>query len=106
MSRIRDEKKLAPAATAFVEIHGVWSTYLSNVYGWAASAEADAVSVTFKCRGEGDWIGICKRLGDDGGPEVVFGTAFDFISCVLAVNAAMQANRWKVDRPWTPEDNQ
>lgn len=102
MSRASQEKGQAASHTAFVDIHASWAANLSNVYGWATTAEDDAVSVTFKCRGPGDWIGVCKRVGDDGGPEVVFGTAFDFVSCVMAVNAAMQGNRWKVDRPWAP----
>lgn len=102
MSRIREEKGYTKAASAFLEVHGTWATHLSNVYGWAAGGESDAVSLTFKCRGEGDWIGICKRYGDDGEPQVVFGTAFDFVSCVLAVNGAMQADKWKVDKPWVP----
>lgn len=103
MSRIRDEKEVAPGAAAFVAVHEVWASKLSNVYGWATSGEVDAISITFKCRGPGDWVGICKRIGDDGGPQVVFGTAFDFVSCVMAVNAALQADRWKVDKPWTPD---
>lgn len=103
MSRIRDEKVDGPGPTAFLEVHRVWASYLSNVYGWATGGESDAVSVTFKCRGPGDWVAICKRIGDDGGPEVVFGTAFDFVSAVMALNAAMQADRWKVDKPWAPK---
>lgn len=104
MSRIRDEKDLAPPAKAFLEIHRVWSAYLSNVYGWAVGGESSAVSLSFRCRGPGDWIGVCKRQGDGDEPEVVFGSAFDFVSAVVAVNAAMQAGKWRVDEPWTPSD--
>lgn len=103
MSKGIGKGKGAPGAgAAFTAMHEVWSTYCSNVYGWAVGGEEEALSVTFKCRGPQDWIGVAKRVGDDGGPEVVFGTAFDFVSCIMAVNAAMQADRWRVDTPWQP----
>lgn len=100
MSRTRADSKGNRPSSAFEQIHASWATYLSNVYGWAVRGEEDALSVTIKCRGTGDWIGIAKRVGDDGAPEVCFGNAFDFVSCVLALNASMAAGRWRPDSPW------
>ena len=85
---------------AFEHVHETWAIYLPNIYSFAVKREEDAYEIRFRCRGPGDWIGIAKRTGSDGQAEVLFGTAFDFVSCVLAVNAAMSGDRWRDDRPW------
>ena len=90
------------AKDSFTEIHRIWATRLSNVYHWGSTNEADATEVRLRCRGESDWLAVAKRVGDDGGPEVVFANGFDFVSCWLALNASMAADQWKVDKPWKP----
>lgn len=90
------------AGETFSEIHRVWATRLSNVYRWGAKEEGDALSLTLKCRGAGDWIAVAKRVGADGATEVIFATGFDFVSCFLALNGSMAGNRWRVDKPWVP----
>lgn len=101
MTKSNRSDKEYSAADSFSEVHRTWAIYLSNIYGWATTQEDEAVSVSIKCRGPADWIGIAKRVGPDGGPQVLFGVGFDFVACVVAVNGAMAAGRWKVDKPYS-----
>ena len=50
-------------------------------------------------RGEGDCLGVLKRYGNDGAPEVIFGNGVDFVACLLALEGSMRANRWRQEDP-------
>ena len=86
----------------FNVIYDAFVDVAPNIVGWGERSSEDAIELRVKQRGPGDWIGICKRVGGDGADEVLFGTGFSFIACLLAVNAAMAANRWRPDTPWKP----
>lgn len=76
-----------------------------NILHWGQVADADAVEVRFRHRGPSDWLAIAKRFGADGEPQVLFGTGYDFLSCVLGLNGAMAGDRWRADRPYQPGKN-
>jgi len=73
-----------------------------NFLAVVALGSEDFVDLRVKQRAYGDWLGIAKRYGPDGGLEVCFGTGHDFVSALLGLNGAMAANRWKPDKPWAP----
>jgi hypothetical protein len=64
--------------------------------------EEDAVGLNLKRRGDGDWIAVLRRVGDDGAPQVAFGTGFDLIGALLSLEGTVGAARWKEDKPWNP----
>lgn len=76
-----------------------------NLLHWGQIAHEDAIEVRIKQRGPGDWMAIAKRFGPDGGPQVLFGTGYDFLSCVLGLNGAMAGDRWRADKPYRPGQN-
>lgn len=69
---------------------------------WELLANPDGEFIELKIynRGSNDTLGVCKRYGSDGGPQVLFGSGAGFVSCLLAVEGAVRAGRWKVDIPW------
>lgn len=86
----------------FNVIYDAFAGVATNVIHWGEIDRENAVELRLKQRGPQDWIGICKRIGADGGDEVLFGTGYSFVACLLAVNSAMAANRWRADTPWSP----
>lgn len=87
---------------AYQELDRTLSKYCSNLYALVAHDWGDASQVTFKHQGENVWLVVVKRYGDDGAPQVLFATAYDFVGAVLAVNAAIASGSWKPDKPWKP----
>lgn len=102
MTKRRSVEARAKGASGYERFCAELGAFASNLYSWGMNHEEDAIEIRIKRRGPGDWLSICKRLDADGKPQVVFGSAFDFVSAVLAVNAAMSADAWKEDKPWKP----
>lgn len=65
--------------------------------------EGDFVELRVKARGEGDFLAVVKRIGEDGGPEVLFGVGVDFVSALLAASKLIEAGKWRADKPWKAE---
>jgi len=99
----KSSEERARNATGYERLCAMIGEQASNLYSWGMKHDDTAIEVRFKCRGSGDWLGIAKRYDADGKPQVLFGSAFDFVSCVLAVSASMSANKWREDKPWSPE---
>lgn len=87
----------------FIGLYNALVDSAGNLAAVVAYHSEDFVDLRVKQRGEGDWLGIVKRYGSDGGLEVCFGTGHDFVSCLLGLNGAMANDRWKPDKPWSPE---
>lgn len=75
---------------------------LGNLHAAAVKAEGEFIELRVKQRGYADWLAIAKRVGADGGSEVIFGVGHDLVSALLGLNGAMAANRWRPDRPYKP----
>lgn len=87
----------------FEVVHQTVSTALRGLYVWAELDREDAIEVRFKHRGGGDWLAIVKRYGDDGGPQVLFAQAYDFVGALIASARALEIGQWKVDKPYEPD---
>lgn len=61
----------------------------------------DAFSeIRLKARDDGTVLAIAKGYDSGGGPVVCFGVGYDALAALLAVNDTMNANNWRVDKPW------
>lgn len=103
MSRAESKAKGHGRKDAYNVVYDGFVTGAGNLSAFALRNLDDFVELRVKQRGFSDWIGVAKRYGEDGGLEVCFGTGFDFTSCLLGLDGAMAANRWKADKPWSPE---
>lgn len=74
----------------------------SNLFGAVMRGVDDIDEVRFKHRGGGEWLVVMKRVNHAGEPEVLFASAFDFVSALFAANAALAKGSWRVDKPWKP----
>lgn len=73
---------------------------LPSLWDLLANPDGEFIELKLYNRGVNDTLGVCKRYGPDGGPQVLFGSGSGFVSCLLAVEGAVRAGRWKVDVPW------
>lgn len=58
--------------------------------------------VRFKVRDDGTVLAIAKGLDSSGGPVVCFGVGYDFVLALMALDASIQGDNWRVDKPWKP----
>ena len=67
------------------------------------AAEDEFIELRIKSRPDGSMLVILKRYGDDGGPMVLFANGYGASGVLLATDAAIQGDAWRVDKPWTPK---
>ena len=89
-------------SNAYVDLEQAVFTKLPQLHSVLVRNDGDAVGLQLKHRGPSDWIAVLRRDGHAGGPEVAFGTGFDVIGCLLGLEGALAADRWREDKPWTP----
>ena len=98
----QQEKQARGTASHYVRVSAWTAQELSNLYHECVKQAESFGELRIRCRGDHDWIGVAKKIGDDGGPLVLFGTGTDFVSVLLALNASMARHAWKPDKPWKP----
>lgn len=94
--------KKVPGGQRLLDTHGALHKtlpYLSGVF----DAEDEFIEFRFKIMDDGTTLGILKRYGSDGGPMVLFASGYGVYGCLLAVDSAVQGNRWRIDKPWSPK---
>jgi hypothetical protein len=65
------------------------------------SARYEPVRVMVKRRGDGDWIAVLSVYDpDDESGRVAFGVGFDWVGAVVALNAAVAGDNFKVEKPY------
>jgi len=70
----------------------VWR-YLDN--------ESEFLSLRLKYRADGTTIAVIKRIGDDGGPQVAFGSGYGVFGALIGLDYTLEAGNWKPDKPWS-----
>jgi len=80
-------------------LHGA----LPRIYSGLTDEDRPLVALSVRCRGVADYVVVCKRVGSDGGPQVLFGNGFDVVSALLGLEGAWAADRWRLDTPWAPD---
>ena len=92
------------SAARYVQLElGIYSN-LPQVRALVHADGVDFEGLLIKHRGVQDWIVVAKRIGPDGGPQVIFGSGFDFIGALLGLEGSLASNRWRVDTPWKPPE--
>jgi hypothetical protein len=89
-------------ASAYVLVEQAVYGRLPQLRGLVFTRAGDFAGLNIRQRGAGDWIAVAKRYGDDGGPQVLFATGFDFVGLLLNLEGSLAADRWREDKPWTP----
>lgn len=51
-------------------------------------------------RGDGSYLAIVKGYDGDGAEVICFGQGTDAVTALLAVDGAIAAGNWRVDKPW------
>jgi hypothetical protein len=69
-----------------------------QLYAWLNDT-ADFREVRIYIRDDGEMLGVAKGYNGDGAPVICFGSGFDVFSCLLGLNGAITADRWREDRP-------
>lgn len=62
--------------------------------------EHDFISIYIKLKEDGTCLGVLKRYGSDGGPQVCFGSGYGVSGCFVALEASIAGNNWRQDKPW------
>lgn len=62
--------------------------------------EDDFDRLLIKNRPEGGYLAVLKCNGPDGGVLVCFGSGYGTSACLLGLEAAIQGNNFRPDRPW------
>lgn len=74
---------------------------IPHLYG-VLCEEDDFIEFRVKAQDDGTVLGILKRYNPEGAPMVLFGGGYGVLGAFLTVDAAVQGNRWRVDKPWKP----
>ena len=61
------------------------------------------LELRLKARDDGTVLVIAKGFDSGGGPVVCFGTGYDVVSAIMAIDATINAGNWRVDKPWAPK---
>lgn len=77
-------------------------TWLPSFANWYEDEER-FVELRLKARDDGTTLAIAKGFGPDGGPLVCFGSGYGLVGALIAVDATIQAGRWRDDPPWQPD---
>lgn len=93
-------RKGSASDTPYHRLYRALGGTLPQLGAFLVRENPDMVSLTLKQRGVGDWLAVLKAFDADGGPIVCFGTGFDVVGCLLGLEGALAANRWRVDKPW------
>ena len=86
-----------------------WNTLVSNLSDelphltawWNDWDEFSEIRV--KVRPDNSLLAIAKGYDAAGGPVVCFGGGNDVISAFMALDGSINANAWRVDKPWPNE---
>lgn len=65
--------------------------------------EEDFLTLYVKMKEDRTLLGVLKRYGSDGGPEVCFGSGYTIAGCFLGLEGSIAANKWRPDKPWEPD---
>lgn len=65
--------------------------------------EEDFLELRFKLRDDSTTLAIAKGFDGSGGPVVCFAQGYGVIGALMAIDAAIQGNNWREDKPWRPE---
>lgn len=90
--------------TPYLGVHSAVLATLGSVHALFVRSPGDAIEFRIKHRGEHDWLGIAKRVGSDGKPEVLFSSGGDFIEALLGLDRGISVGAWKEDKPWSPSE--
>lgn len=80
------------------KIHATFAEATPSVYRLVSDTSEGFISIRLSYRGPHDWLAIGKRYGDDGSPEVIFGSGVDFASALLGLEASIDQNKWRPDK--------
>lgn len=75
-------------------------TNIPHLAAWLAE-EDEVRELRIKHQDDNTFLAIAKSLDADGGNLICFGGGYGFLGCLLTLDAAIQANRWRVDAPWS-----
>lgn len=84
----------------WVELSEQLQSRLSHAFSFWSDAEGFA-ELRVKAREDGTILAIAKGFDAAGGPVVCFGSGFDVSSCLMALDASIQGNNWRIDKPWS-----
>lgn len=62
---------------------------------------SDFISLHLKAKADGSILCVAKKYGDDGGPLVLFGGGYGFVGALMALDASLQGDKWRTDKPWS-----
>lgn len=86
---------------AFFKGTEVWSAFshtlplLAKFMGFPAKGY---ISIKCTWRGESDFLAVAKRYGDDGLVQVLFGSGTDYVSALIGLEQAFDADKWRRDK--------
>lgn len=83
-----------------LELHRAIEERLNGLYGVLCN-QSDFLDFRIKARLDGTCYALVKRVGEDGGPLVTFGTGYDALSALDGLEGAIHAGNWRVDKPYT-----
>lgn len=83
----------------WLNINGYLKQNLSHLLAWAGRVE-DFSEIRLKARDDGTILAIAKGYGSDGAPVVLFGSGYDIVLALIALDGAIQGGKWRVDKPW------
>ena len=75
---------------------------LPHFMAWCSDIEGFA-EFRLKARDDGTILAIAKGYSSDGGPVVCFGVGYDVVASIIAIDATINGNFWRVDHPWEPK---
>jgi hypothetical protein len=64
--------------------------------------EQGFLEIRLKSRDDGTILGIAKGYNHEGMPIVCFGVGYDAVLALMALDATIQGDGWREDKPWKP----
>lgn len=93
------------SGTPHSAVSRVLGKYLPGISELLQPGEADFHSLRLYSRGSSDVLSVAKRYSAAGDLEVCFGSSFDAVGALLALEGGIQQGRWRADVPWEKRAN-
>lgn len=85
----------------WAETSGVMRKLFPQVSSWWGQTDSFN-RLKLLSRADGTVLAVASGFGSDGGPVVCFGSGYGVSAALMALDASMAGNNWKVEKPWTP----
>lgn len=85
----------------YVNLTGVLKQQFPHLFAWCLDPN-DFIELRFKARSDGTILAVAKGYDPAGAPVVAFGSGYDVVLALMAIDASINGGNWRRDKPYDP----